>query len=430
MRLTLLTACALLALAGPARAGLDPVEEQILATVGGRQDQALALLEQSVNLNSGTLNAAGVRATGDLFRAEFDQLGFATRWIDGAPFERAGHLVATHGDTGPHFLLIGHLDTVFEPDSPFQKFERVDERFAHGPGTTDMKGGDVIIVELLHALAAAGVLDRMTITVFLTGDEERAGTPLDLARSDLLLAADAADYALGFEDGDGDPATAVVARRGSCGWELTVEGTPAHSSQIFSDDVGYGAIYEAARILDSFRIQLGGEDLLTFSPGLILGGTQVQADLPNSSGTAAGKANVVAASAVVTGDLRTISPEQLSSAQEQMQAIVAANLAGTSARIEFKDGYPPLAPTAGNHDLLTVYDQASRDWGYGGVSAVDPRRAGAADISFCSGRVRGALCGLGLMGTGGHTTEETADLSTLTSQTVRAAVLIWRLSQR
>jgi len=293
-----------------------------------------------------------------------------------------------------------------------------------------MKGGNVIILEVLHAFEAAGVLDRMTFTVFLTGDEERAGHPLALARQDLRAAADAADYALGFEDGDGDPATAVISRRGSCGWVLTVAGTPAHSSQVFSEEIGYGAIFEAARILDGFRTSLAGEDLLTFNPGLALGGTQVDVDLLQSSGDAYGKENVVAESALVTGDLRTISPEQLASAQERMRAIVADHLPGTRAEIEFLDGYPPLAPTDGNRELLAVYDQASRDLGFGPVTPVDPQRAGAADVSFCSGRVRGELCGLGLLGTAGHTTDETADMRSLASQTARAAVMIWRLAQR
>jgi glutamate carboxypeptidase len=425
-----LTLLALLLVATPASADLDPIEAALIRTIESREEQALALIEQSVDLNSGTLNLEGVRQVGDLFRAEFDALGFQTHWIDGAPFERAGHLVATHGDSGPHFLLIGHLDTVFEADSPFQTFERVSETHARGPGTTDMKGGNVIVLEVLHALRAAGVLDRMQFTVFFTGDEERSGRPLELARREFIEAADAADFALGFEDGDGDPRTVVIARRGSSTWQLEVSGTPSHSSQVFSEEIGYGAIYEMARILDRFRQELAGEDLLTFNPGLVAAGTEASVEPGTSSGSAFGKNNVVAATAIVTGDLRTISPEQLERSRDRMREIVAESLPGTSAEIEFRDGYPPLAPTEGNRKLLEVYDQASRDLGYGPVEAVDPRRAGAADVSFCSGRVDGALCGLGLMGSGGHTEDETADLRTLTSQTQRAALLIWRLSQR
>ena len=416
--------------AGPATAELEPVEQAIVDAVNARQNQALDLLEEAVNINSGTLNLVGVREVGELFTTAFVELGFRTRWIDGVGFNRAGHLIATHGNQGPHFLLIGHLDTVFEPESPFQRYEKISETHATGPGTTDMKGGNVIILEILDALRTAGVLDDMQFTVIFTGDEERSGRPLELARREFIEAAHEADYALGFEDGDGDPATAVIARRGSIGWTLEVQGTPAHSSQVFSEEVGYGAVYEMARILDGFRTELAGEQYLTFNPGKVVAGTEVGSDPATSSGTAFGKANVVAATAIVTGDLRTLTPQQLDSARERMQAIAAESLPGTSAVLEFGEGYPPLAPTDGNRHLLEVYSAASEDLGFGPVSAVDPARAGAADVSFASGLVDGALCGLGLMGTGGHTELETADLRTLASQTQRAALLIWRLSRR
>jgi glutamate carboxypeptidase len=112
-----------------------------------------------------------------------------------------------------------------------------------------------------------------------------------------------------------------------------------------------------------------------------------------------------------------------------MRSIVGRNLTGAMASIEFTEGYPPLAPSEGNQRLLALYDRASRDLGFGAVTAVDPAAAGAADISFTAGLVDMALDGLGLMGTGGHTVEETADLATLPSQTKRAALLMYRLSR-
>jgi glutamate carboxypeptidase len=112
-----------------------------------------------------------------------------------------------------------------------------------------------------------------------------------------------------------------------------------------------------------------------------------------------------------------------------MQAIVADALPHTSSTLQFDDSYPPLAPTEGNHRLLEMYDRASRDVGAGPVSASDPRAAGAADISFTAGRVEMALDGIGLMGRDDHSEHETADLTTLPSQTKRAAVLIYRLTR-
>ena len=396
-------------------AALSSVERRIVASVDRHAPASLELLERAVNVNSGTLNLAGVRQVGRLFAPAFESLGFRTEWVEGAAWGRAGHLVARRERPGgrPKVLLIGHLDTVFEQDSPFQRFQRLDDSTAHGPGVSDMKGGDCVMLLALRALADAGVLDRLSVVAVLSGDEEKAGLPLEASRRDLRQAADWADVAIGFEDGPDDPKLGVVARRGATGWRLRVTGKAAHSSQIFRDDIGDGAIFEAARILDAFRDSLGGQPLLTFNPGVIVGGTSASLDAEGNRGSASGKSNVIADSVSVAGDLRTISLQQRAAAKAAMERIVAAHLPHTSAEISFEDGYPPLAPTAGNRRLLAMFDRASRDLGFGGVTESDPRMAGAADISFADGRVNMALDGVGLMGGGGHTVEETGDLRTL-----------------
>jgi glutamate carboxypeptidase len=404
-------------------------EQKLTALIDKANPQALALLEQVVNINSGSQNFEGVRKVGDVFREEFDALGFKTTWIEGAPFKRAGHLVAEYAGKGPKILLIGHLDTVFEPDSPFQKFERVDARYARGPGIIDMKGGNVVMLHALKALKAAGALDSMHVVAVFTGDEEDSGEPLSLARKALIDAAKGAVAAIGFENGPGNPRTAVISRRGTTSWTLRVKALPAHSSQIFREDIGSGAIFEAARILNAFREKMAGEPLLTFNPGTIVGGTAVEFDPVQARGTAFGKTNVVAEHAVVNGDLRTISPEQLTKARQTMEEIVKGSLKHADATITFDEGYPPMAPTDGNRKLLAMYDQASRDVGAGPVGPVDPQRAGAADVSFVAGEVPLLLDGIGLMGTDDHTPKETADLNTLPSQTKRAAVFLYRLGR-
>ena len=412
-----------------AQESLTADENRLVAAIDRTNDEALKLLERVVNINSGTQNFAGVREVGNVFQQEFDALGFKTRWVDGAPFKRSGHLVAEHAAAGPKLLLIGHLDTVFEHDSPFQKMERIDARYARGPGIIDMKGGDVIIVQAMKALKAIGALDSMNVVVVMTGDEEDAGDPVSLARADLIAAAKGAAAAIGFEDGPGDPRTAVISRRGTTSWTLRVKGQPAHSSQIFRQDIGPGAIFEAARILNAFREKLSSEPHLTFNPGTMVGGTAVEHDAVQARGTAFGKTNVIAEHAVVNGDMRTLSPEQLAKAKASMQEIVKASLPHTQATITFEDGYPPLAPTDGNRKLLTMYDRASRDVGAGPVGPVDPDRAGAADVSFVAADVPLIIDGIGLMGRDDHTVKETADLATFPSQTKRAAVFLLRLAR-
>jgi glutamate carboxypeptidase len=326
-------------------------------------------------------------------------------------------------------LLIGHLDTVFEHDSPFQKFERVGRTEARGPGVIDMKGGDVVLVHALKALAAAGALGDLNIAVVMTGDEEAPGRPLALSRRALVNAAHDAVAAVGFEDGPGDPRYAVTSRRGSTSWMLRVSGTTAHSSQVFRQDIGPGAIFEAARILNGFREKLAGEEHLTFNPGLMVGGTDALYVAGEARGSAAGKDNVVAANVVVTGDLRALSREQFEHAKKAMQDVVTSNLPHTQGTLSFDDGYPPMAPSEGNTRLLELYSRGSQMLRLGPVAAVSPDSAGAADVSFVAGHVPMVLDGVGLMGRDGHTPQETADLTTLLSQTKRAALLLLRLAQ-
>ena len=426
---TAIALCAALSIGAQAQS-LTKTERASVAAVDPRNAEGLALFERLVNINSGTMNFAGVRQVGDILRRELDALGFQTRWVDGASFGRAGHLIAERNGPGPRLLLIGHLDTVFELSSPFQKYEKLSDTTARGPGVIDMKGGDVIMLQAFKALKKAGVLDKMSITAFFSGDEESSGHPLESARADLIAAAKRSQYAIGFEDGSGDPRTAVISRRGATSWTLKSTGLPAHSSQIFRSDIGAGAIFESARVLDQFRVKLGSEQYLTFNPGYTIGGSDVRPDSAQPGGSAHGKSNVVAKDVIVFGDIRALSPEQLAKAKETMHAIAAASLPHTKSEITFDDGYPPLAPTDGNRRLLALYDRASRDLGYSSVVAVDPMRAGAADVSFVAPYIAMALDAVGLAGWNDHTDKETADLRMFGPLTKRAAIFLYRLSTK
>jgi len=413
------------------QAQVSKTEGKILSAVDKRNEEAVALLKEVVNINSGTMNFDGVKTVSEVFRTKFENMGFETEWVEGADFQRAGHLIARHkgNGTGPKLLLIGHLDTVFEPESEFQEYKMLNDSTILGPGVADMKGGDVIAIYALQALKDAGLLEKMHIEMIFTGDEEKSGSPLSLARKDLIAAAENADIAIGFENGDSNSKTAVISRRGSTTWELHVTGRPAHSSQVFSEQVGAGAIYETSRILIQFYEKLRGEELLTFNPGVIVGGTQVDFSTDQDGGSAHGKSNVVAREVVVKGDLRAVSLDQLDRVRSRMNEIVSASLPKTQAKLIFKkSGYPPLAPTEGNKKMLVLYDEVSRDLGFGSVTAVAPINAGAADISFTSGLVDRAIDGLGLSGGDDHTVNEFGELNMLPVLTKRAAVFIYRLS--
>jgi len=406
---------------------LDRTEQRVRAGIAAAREAQITYLQQVVDIPSSTLNFEGVRKVGGVFRGSLDSLGFTTTWV-AVPdaVGRAGHLVAEHrGRPGAaRLLLIGHLDTVVEPAGP--NFVREDSS-ARAVGGADMKGGDVIILYALKALHAAGALRDMNITIVFTGDEEHPGEPLPDARRALIEAAQHSDVALAFEAGN--RADATVARRGASGWRVTATGRQAHSAGVFGDAAGYGAIYEVARILDVFRTQLGGEQYLTFNSAIIVGGTDVSYDTVAISGTAASKLNIIPSRAVTHGDLRFISAEQLQRTRQRMRDIVAQHLPGTDATIVFRDEYPAMSPTPGNARLLAVYDSGSKALGYGPVAALDPGRRGAGDISFVAPLIDG-LDGLGALGSGSHAPGERVDLKTLTMQTERAALLLYRLGKR
>ena len=417
--------CGALTLAGQS---LTTEQQSIISAVNADADDSLKLLEQIVNINSGTLNPAGVRKVAEVLRPRFEALGFTCKFIPMEEVHRAGHLVCErHGSHGKRVLLIGHMDTVFEPSSPFQKFERKGD-IAVAPGSADMKGGLMIILSSLKALHSVGALDGTNITVFLTGDEEKAGDPLTISRRDLIEAGKHNDAALEFEAGvrQAGHEMASIARRSSYSWVLKTSGKTGHSAGIFGES-GFGAIYELARILDAFRVELREPDL-TYNVGLITGGATASYDAATASAEATGKSNIIPAAAEAVGDIRTVTDEQYQRVRKKMQEIVAKHLKGTSAEIEFKDGYPSMPATDANKALLSELNQVNRALGADVMEPFDPSRRGAGDLSFVAPYVASSS-GLGAYGSGGHAPGETIELASQTPQTRRVALFIFALTR-
>ena len=417
------------ALALLATAATSAPEAKMQAVIAAEAPYHEALLEKLVRQNSGSLNIAGVTAVGEMMRAELEPLGFKVQWIDMAATGRAGHLLATHkgNGRGRRVLLIGHLDTVFEPDSQFTGWQRQGDRVT-GPGVGDDKGGLTVIVATLRAMHAAGTLKNADLQVVLTGDEEKTGTPLDVARRDLIAAGKWADVALEYENvaTDGAQEYATTARRSSTNWEIVTTGRTGHSSGIFNNAMGHGAAFEMARILDEFRRTLP-EQNLTFNASVLVAGTPAALDEAGVKGTAEGKTNVIPARATARGDLRSLTPEQDDRIKAAMTAIVAKHLPGTDGSIRFFEGYPSMPPTAANRALMEKLNAVNRDIGLPEMIEMDPAKRGAADSSFVAADAV-TLGGMGASGGGAHAAGEWVDLKSLPRQALRSAVLISRLA--
>ena len=416
--------------ATPGYTQLTPPEKKAIAYVNTHMNTAMDLLIESVNINSGTLNAEGVKKVGALYAKQLQQLGFTIEWVkEPDSLHRAGHLVATHiGKKGKKRLfLIGHLDTVFEPDMPAGPYTVLNDSTATGQGVNDMKGGDVVIITALQALQDAGQLKDMNVIAYFTGDEEKSGTPHAVARQDFIERARTCDIALAFEGAKGLNSVAA-ARRGASGWMLDVTAKTGHSAGVFTDSSGDGAIYEAARVLNTFREQLSTEKFLTFNPGLIVGGSDITVDAQDARGVALGKTNIISPAAKVAGDLRFLTEGQKDSAREKMRAIVAASLPGTHSTIRFSDGLPSMEPTPGNLRLVEEVSKVTIDMGLGATTAGDPGTRGAGDISDIA-KYLDCLDGLGASGSGAHKAGETINLKEYPLLIQRAAVLLYRLSR-
>lgn len=408
---------------------LSQTEQDIVRYIRAHLPETTQLLKETVDINSGTLNKEGVRKVGAQFRKQFDNMGFTTEWVNlPDSLNRAGHLVAARkGKKGKRLFLIGHLDTVFEPDMPFSPFQMLDDSTATGQGVNDMKGGDVIIVAALQALQAQGLLNNASIVVYFTGDEENAGKPSLVSRHDFIERAKTCDIALAFESAAGLH-TVATARRGASDWRLTVTAKTGHSSGVFTQGAGYGAIYEAARIINTFRTELGNEKYLTFNPGVFIAGSEMDFDVKRAAGKTIGKTNIISPAAVVTGDLRFLTEQQKENARARMRKIVLNNLNGANASIVFQDGIPAMEPTAGNEVLVKKLDRLTRDMGIGATQAGDPGSRGAGDISYVA-RYLDGIDGLGASGKGAHAPGETINMKEFPVLIQRAALLIYRLLQ-
>ena len=266
--------------------------------------------------------------------------------------------------------------------------------------------------------------------MIFTGDEARVGDPIATSRAHMVALAKQSDVALAFEgmirDVNGND-FASTARRASGGFTVTITARQGHSSAVFGAIGGYGAGYEATRIINAFREELQ-EPKLTYSVGLMLVDTGVEFDDVLSKGTATGKRNVIPPKGSMTGDLRYLTHEQRDRVCARMTEIVSKSLNGTSATVTFAESYPPTAPTNGNLAIFNVYAQANLDAGLGKIELTAPSTRGAGDTQFVASRLD-CLDGLGAVGGGSHSPSEYLNPESIERNAIRSAILMHRLTR-
>ena len=405
----------------PVEPAINAEERVMVEWLEARDEEMLALLERITNMNSGSLNSAGLDAVAAVFDAELRELGFSTSRLPGELIEMpscpgsdyavdlADHLLARRPGSGGRFLLMGHIDTVFPPDSPFQTFVREGDTI-YGPGVADMKGGLVVMLYALKALAAADALDEAAFTVLLNSDEEMGSLS---SRKYLEEEALNHDWGLVYESSGID--TMTRQRKGIGQARLVIHGRAAHSGG--AHEQGLSAIKELAYKIVEIENMTDYETGLTVNVGVVDGGEA---------------RNTISPCAEALIDLRYPQPEQGIAAAERWREIfeqvysypVDSGEITTESYINLHR--PPKIPTPESDYLLDKTIAIGRLLGQD-IGITDS--GGGTDGSLTQGVGLPTLDSLGIAGSGAHSNREEARASSLAERAALSAVLIRRLAR-
>ncbi|MFK7865074.1 MAG: M20 family metallopeptidase [Pseudohongiellaceae bacterium] len=401
-------------------AAITPDEQAMIGWLDNEEEPMISLLETLTNVNSGTLNKAGVDETGRLLSQELAALGFGVSTLPGDLIDMPScpgsdysidvtdHVLAQKSGSGKRLLLIGHMDTVFPPNSPFQRFSRSGDTM-YGPGVADMKGGMVVMIYALKALQEAGELDDLAITILLNSDEEIGSLS---SRKYIEEQAAKHDYGLVYESSGAN--NMVRSRKGLGQSRFVVNGRASHAGG--AHQLGRSAIKELAYKIVEIEQITDYESGVTVNVGVINGGEA---------------RNTVAPCAEALIDLRYPTPEQGIAAAEQFERIFDSVLSypvdsgeiTTSSMTNLHR--PPKIPTAESDELLDRTIAIGRLLGQT-LGVTDS--GGGTDGSLTQAIGLPTLDSLGVSGTGAHSDREEARVSSLIERAKLSAVLIHRLA--
>ena len=404
----------------PSHAELDSAERGIGTWVTARNDEMVSLLERWVDMNTGTWNRAGLESFAGELVAPLVELGFEVELesdeIDYPGRGRVGIgpvIVARRAGPdggGQRFLLVGHYDTVFEPDSAFQRdrLDADDPSRARGPGVADMKGGLVVMLYALRALAENGNLDRAHWTVLLNPDEE-----IGSLSSRPRIEREAREATLGFVFESARASGQMVrSRRGLGQFYLTVRGVAAHAGGSHSE--GRNAVLSLARKIEEIEALTDYDAGLTLNTGIFSGGT---------------KRNIVPEFAEAWIDLRYDEPTQGEQTFVRLRRIAArTHVEGTHGELWGKLHRPPKRATPATQELLELHAEIVRDLG----SEIPPpiHAGGGTDGSLMAAMGLPTLDSMGVCGGAAHTDREFALLESLPQRAAITAILLLRLALR
>ena len=408
-----------LALARPAGAGLEAEEIEIKVAVASWRQEMVDQLARWVEHNTGSRNLEGLERFATELPEYLAPLGFALETNQGPVVEvpglgetRTGPIVIARRSAqradAPRFLLVGHYDTVFEPTSSFRKFEVAEgEGTAYGPGVADMKGGLVVLLYALRALAELGELDRAHWTVLLNGDEETGSLG---SRPRIEREARTATYGFVFEAAR--PGGAMVrSRRGLGQFHYLVSGVAAHAGSAHAK--GRSAVRALAERILRLEELTDYDRGITVNVGTVAGGT---------------KRNIVPDRAEAWIDVRYDDAETGEELRSKIEALGAeSQVDGTEIQVWGMLHRPPKLETEAVTSLLEQHARVVRDFG---LESPEPLHSGGGtDGSLMSAVGLPTLDTMGVVGGGAHTSREHLELSSLVERAAIGAILLRRLAR-
>ncbi len=365
---------------------------------------ALEMLRQMVAINSFTGNADGVNRLGRLTAESFAPLGFAAEFIPSTNPAWGNHLVLTRrGSSRTNLAMVSHLDTVFTPEEEARNnfhWQREGERI-YGPGTSDIKGGTVLMWLVLAALRqhAPALFEAITWNLFLNSSEEQFSTDFgDLCRSRFNRQTQAALVFEGEGRREGAPLM-VLSRKGRAEWRITVSGRGAHAGGKHS--YGANAVVQLCRTLEKVSALTDYARHLTFNVGRVSGGTVT---------------NRVPHEAIAVGEFRAFAPEVYQGAKKALLALAgrgevtsAADRFACQVKVEITGEGCPWPRNPATDQLFGLWERAGEKVG---ITVGGEERGGVSDGNFLWDAVP-TLDGLGPYGDNDHCSEWSSDGSKL-----------------
>jgi glutamate carboxypeptidase len=387
-------------------AALAPHEARITGWLAEQGPAMLELLRDTVNIDSGSYDKAGVDAVGARFERFCAEHGLSTRREAKPDHGDAIHirLDDTRVNEKP-ILLLGHRDTVFPKGEAGRRPFRIEGGKAYGPGVADMKGGLVMNLFVLAAFRRLGGAPA-PLAGLITSDEE-IGSPA--CRPVIETAARAARAVFNSEPGRPN-GNVVTGRKGGVFSRLTITGKAAHSGGNFEQ--GISAIGELAHKIVAIHELTDLPSGRTLNVGIVRGGEAV---------------NMVAPSAEADVDLRYVEPGDRRIAMAAIERIVARSFVpGTAARLEIKGEFLPLKATPKAEALFAHYQGAAKD---AGLTIGQEFSGGCADSGFTAAVGCPTVCSVGPVGGKAHTPEEYLEVASLVARAQALALAICRFDR-